>query len=78
MAAIVAAYNARRNTMKPLTTIDMDSCTLMELAALFGLIAAQRWVDKVGHDERPASFAGREKARRAGGIGLVRSATNGR
>ncbi|MFT4075642.1 MAG: hypothetical protein QM647_08910 [Asticcacaulis sp.] len=63
--------------MKPLTTIDMDSCTLIELAVLFGLIAAERWADKVAHDERPASFAGREKARRAGGLGVARFLVNG-
>ncbi|MDI7774671.1 hypothetical protein [Asticcacaulis sp. EMRT-3] len=51
--------------MERLTTIELESCTLIELAALYFIIETESWVDKVGHRQRPASFANQEKVRRS-------------
>jgi len=51
--------------MKPTTTIELESCTLVQLVTLFCVIEAERWVDRIGHQERTSGFVNQEKLRRA-------------
>lgn len=51
--------------MKPQTTIELESCSLVQLVMLFCVIEAERWVDRVSHREQMTGFANQEKLRRA-------------
>ena len=51
--------------MKPTTTIELESCTLVQMVTLFCVIEAERWVDRIGHREQMNGFANQEKLRRA-------------
>jgi hypothetical protein len=64
MAAMVAALT-EGGFMKPTTTIELESCTLVQMVTLLCVIEAERWVERIGHQERAAGFANQEKLRRA-------------
>ena len=51
--------------MEPLTTIELETCTLVELVTLFCTIEAELWVGSHDTEERKTNFANQEKIRRA-------------
>jgi hypothetical protein len=51
--------------MEPLTTIELGTCTVMELVTLFVAIEAELWARKKSPAEREVSFVNQEKIRRA-------------
>jgi hypothetical protein len=51
--------------MEPLMTIELATCSWLELAALYCTIEAELWAHPHDADERSASFVNREKVRRA-------------
>jgi hypothetical protein len=51
--------------MEPLMTIELRSCTWLELAILFCTIEAELWVRAAKESQEPHSFVNREKVRRA-------------
>jgi hypothetical protein len=64
MAAMVAVGN-EGGFMEPLTTIELGTCTWLELATLFCAIEAELWTHPHEADEHNKSFVNREKVRRA-------------
>ena len=64
MAAMVAVGN-KGGFMEPLTTIELGTCTWLELATLFCAIEAELWTHPHNADEHSTSFVNREKVRRA-------------
>jgi hypothetical protein len=51
--------------MKPQTTIELETCSLVQLVTLFCVIEAERWADRIGHREKASGFVNQEKLRRA-------------
>ena len=51
--------------MKPLTTIELATCTLAELAALYCAIDAELWAGRETGEQRDTSFVNQERIRRA-------------
>jgi len=51
--------------MKPLTTIELETCTWLELVSLLNVIELELWVGVEDPQERAVGFANREKVRRA-------------
>ena len=50
--------------MEPLTTIELGTCTWLELASLFCTIEAELWTHPRDANEHSTGFANREKVRR--------------
>lgn len=51
--------------MEPLTTIELTTCTIAELAALYCAIQADLWADRETGEQRERSFVNQERIRRA-------------
>jgi hypothetical protein len=64
MAAMVAVAN-EGGLMEPLTTIELGTCSWLELAILFCTIEAEHWLHADKASEKPNGFVNREKIRRA-------------
>jgi hypothetical protein len=64
MAAMVAVRN-EGGLMEPLTTIELGTCTWLELASLFCTIEAELWTHPHDANEHSTGFVNREKVRRA-------------
>ena len=51
--------------MEPLTTIELATCTIPELAALYCAIQAELWAGRKTNEQRDNSFVNQERIRRA-------------
>ena len=51
--------------MKPLTTIELATCTIAELAALYCATEAEHWAGSETGEQRNQSFVNKERIRRA-------------
>ena len=51
--------------MEPLTTIELATCTIAELAALYCAIEAELWAGRETGERRDRSFVNQERIRRA-------------
>lgn len=51
--------------MEPLTTIELATCTISELAALYCAIQAELWAGRNTDEQRERSFVNQERIRRA-------------
>jgi hypothetical protein len=63
-AAMVAAAT-KEDFMEPLTTIELATCTIPELVALYSAIQAVLWAGHNSSEQRDASFVNQERIRRA-------------
>lgn len=51
--------------MEPLTTIELATCTIPELAVLYCAIQAELWAGRETGEQRDRSFVNQERIRRA-------------
>lgn len=59
----MVAVETKEDFMKPLTTIELETCTWLELVALLNAIELELWVGVEDPQERAVGFANREKIR---------------
>jgi len=61
----MVAAATKEDYMEPLTTIELATCTIPELAALYCAIQAELWAGRKSSEQRDKSFANQERIRRA-------------
>ena len=61
----MVAAATKEDFMEPLTTIELATCTIPELVALYSAIQAVLWAGNNSSEQRDASFVNQERIRRA-------------
>jgi hypothetical protein len=61
----MVAAETKEDSMQPLTTIELATCTISELATLYCAIEAELWSGRKSDEERKNSLANHERIRLA-------------
>jgi hypothetical protein len=61
----MVAAETKEDYMEPLTTIELETCTIVELVALYCAIEAELWAGRKSDEQRDKSFVNQERIRRA-------------
>jgi hypothetical protein len=61
----MVAAQTKEDFMEPLTTIELENCTIPELMTLYCAIEAELWAGRKSGEQREKSFVNQERVRRA-------------
>jgi len=61
----MVAVATKEDFMEPLTTIELATCTIPELVALYCTIQTELWAGRDSGEQRDRSFVNQERIRRA-------------